>query len=160
MASVCWLIAFIILVGIEITTMALTTIWFAGGALLAFILSLFGASVNVQLVAFVIVSFVLLFFTRPLAAKYLNDRTVKTNVESLVGKTARITAEVNNLSSTGAAVVNGQEWTARALRDDDIYSEGTQVVIREIRGVKLIVEGMENKTGKVVNKEKKEQGEL
>lgn len=160
MASVCWLIAFIILVGIEITTMALTTIWFAGGALLAFILSLFGASVNVQLVAFVIVSFVLLFFTRPLAAKYLNDRTVKTNVESLVGKTARITAEVNNLSSTGAAVVNGQEWTARALRDDNIYSEGTQVVIREIRGVKLIVEGMENKTGKVVNKEKKEQGEL
>lgn len=160
MASVCWLIAFIILVGIEITTMALTTIWFAGGALLAFILSLVGASVNVQLVAFVIVSFVLLFFTRPLAAKYLNDRTVKTNVESLVGKTARITAEVNNLSSTGAAVVNGQEWTARALRDDDIYSEGTQVVIREIRGVKLIVEGMENKTGKVVNKEKKEQGEL
>lgn len=158
MAAVCWLIAFIILVGIEITTMALTTIWFAGGALLAFILSLFGASVNVQLVAFVIVSFVLLFFTRPLAAKYLNDRTVKTNVEGLVGKAARITAEVNNLSSTGAAVVNGQEWTARALRDDDIYSEGTQVVIREIRGVKLIVEGIEHK---VENKEqKKEQGEL
>ena len=80
MASICWLIAFVVLVGIEIGTMALTTIWFAGGALLAFVLSLFGASVEVQLAVFVIVSFILLFFTRPLASKYLNGRTVKTNV--------------------------------------------------------------------------------
>ena len=68
MASICWLIAFVVLVGIEIGTMALTTIWFAGGALLAFILSLFGASVEVQLEVIVIVSFILLFFTRPLAS--------------------------------------------------------------------------------------------
>lgn len=147
MASICWLIAFVVLVGIEIGTMALTTIWFAGGALLAFILSLFGASVEVQLAVFVIVSFILLFFTRPLASKYLNGRTVKTNVESLIGRNARITAEVNNLKGTGAAVVNGQEWTARALQDEDIFSEGTQVVIREIRGVKLIVSSLESKSG-------------
>ena len=44
-------------------------------------------------------------------------------------------------------MVNGQEWTARALRDEDIFSEGTQVVIREIRGVKLIVGSVENKSG-------------
>ena len=128
----------------------MTTIWFAGGALLAFILSLFGASVEVQLEVFVIVSFILLFFTRPLASKYLNGRTVKTNVDSLIGRNARITAEVNNLKGTGAAVVNGQEWTARALRDEDIFSEGTQVVIREIRGVKLIVSSLENKNGAAV----------
>ena len=134
MASICWLIAFVVLVGIEIGTMALTTIWFAG----------------VQLEVFVIVSFILLFFTRPLASKYLNGRTVKTNVDSLIGRNARITAEVNNLKGTGAAVVNGQEWTARALRDEDIFSEGTQVVIREIRGVKLIVSSLENKNGAAV----------
>lgn len=153
MASVCWLIAFVILIGIEIGTMALTTIWFAGGALLAFILSLFGASVEVQLAVFVIVSFILLFFTRPFAAKYLNSRTVKTNVDSLIGKTARITSDVNNLSGTGAAVVNGQEWTARALRDEDIFQEGMQVVIREIRGVKLIVSSMESKDGMTETKQ-------
>lgn len=148
MASVCWLIAFVVLIGIETATMALTTIWFAGGALLAFILSLFGVNVEVQLAVFVIVSFVLLFFTRPWAAMYLNNRTVKTNAESLIGRTARITAEVNNVSGTGAAVISGQEWTARAERDEDIYSEGTQVVIREIRGVKLIVSSVEIKEGK------------
>ena len=40
MSSIYWLIAFVILVGIEVATMALTTIWFAGGALVAFLLSL------------------------------------------------------------------------------------------------------------------------
>lgn len=139
MASVCWLIAFVILIGIEMATMALTTVWFAGGALVAFILSLFGVGVEVQLAVFVIVSFVLLFSTRPLAAKYVNGRAIKTNVDSLIGRTARITAPVDNRLGTGAAVVGGQEWTARALRDEDTYPEGVMVSIREIHGVKLFV---------------------
>lgn len=139
MESIYWLIFFLILVGIEIATMALTTVWFAGGALAAFLLSLFGASLEIQLIAFVIVSFVLLFFTRPWAAKHVNSRTEKTNVDSLIGKEARITLEVNNQMETGTAVVNGQEWTARAMEEKEIYPAGTLVVIQEIRGVKLIV---------------------
>ena len=73
MSSIYWLIAFVILVGIEVATMALTTIWFAGGALVAFLLSLFGLSVEVQLIAFVAVSFLLLFFTRPFASRFINS---------------------------------------------------------------------------------------
>lgn len=139
MLSIYWLIGFIVLLGIEIATMALTTIWFAGGALAAFIISLLGAGVEIQLAVFVIVSFVLLFFTRPWAAKYLNKNTVKTNAESLIGKTARITEEVNNELGTGAAVVGGQEWTARAEKAQDIIPAETTVFIRKIQGVKLIV---------------------
>ncbi len=140
MAMIGWLIAFVIFVGIEIGTMALTTIWFAGGALAAFFAALFGTSVNVQLVVFLVVSFVLLFFTRPFAAKFINKGTVKTNAESLVGKKARVTMEINNSLSTGAAVLNGQEWTARAEDEGDIIPVGTVVKVNEIRGVKLIVE--------------------
>lgn len=139
MTAVYWLIAFVVLLGIEAATMALTTVWFAGGALVAFILSLLGMSVNIQLAAFVIVSFLLLFSTRPIALKYVNRNTVKTNSESLVGKTARITKEVNNTEGTGAAVLNGQEWTARAEDDKNIYPAGTMVEVKDIRGVKLIV---------------------
>lgn len=139
MISICWLIAFVVLVGIELGTMALTTIWFAGGALIAFLLSLVGVSAEIQLAVFVIVSFVLLFFTRPWAARHLNNHTVKTNAEGMVGKSARITAEVNNELGTGAAIAGGQEWTARALSDGDIYPVGMTVMIKEIRGVKLIV---------------------
>ena len=139
MAAIYWLIGFVVLLGIEAATMALTTIWFAGGALAAFILALLGAGVEVQLAVFVIVSFALLFFTRPFALKYVNRNTVKTNSESLIGKHAKVTAEVNNREGTGAAVLNGQEWTARAEDDGNIYSVGTLVEVKDIRGVKLIV---------------------
>lgn len=90
MTSIYWLIAFVILVGIEVATMALTTIWFAGGAFVAFLLSLLGAGVEVQLAVFVVVSFLLLFLTRPFASRYINSNTVKTNAESLIGKEARV----------------------------------------------------------------------
>lgn len=139
MESICWLVFFLILVVIEIQTMALTTIWFAGGALIAFLLSLFGVSLVPQLVVFVLVSFALLFLTRPWAARFLNKKTVKTNAESLIGQEARVTAEINNQLETGTAVVNGMEWTARALEAQEIYPVGTLVEIREIKGVKLIV---------------------
>lgn len=139
MVSIYWLIAFVILVGIELATMALTTIWFAGGALAAFILSLFGVSVEVQLAVFVLASFVLLLFTRPFASKYINGSTVKTNVESLIGREARVTAEINNELNTGSAVVGGQEWTARNADPAKTIPAGVMVRIQEIQGVKLIV---------------------
>ena len=85
------------------------------------------------------ISFLLLFLTRPLAIKYVNTSTVKTNAESLIGKDAGVTAEIDNTKETGAVMVQGQEWTARAEKDSEVYPEGTRVRIRAIRGVKLIV---------------------
>lgn len=140
MTTIGWLIAFVIFIGIEVTTMALTTIWFAGGALAAFFASLAGFPVTAQLVIFLLVSFVLLIFTRPFAIKYVNKSAVKTNAEGLVGKKARVISEINNGLSMGSAVVNGQEWTARAANDGMVLSEGEMVIIKEIRGVKLIVD--------------------
>ncbi|WP_394522498.1 NfeD family protein [Lacrimispora sp. JR3] len=139
MEAIYWLIAFVVLLGVEALTMALTTIWFAGGALVAFLLALFGVNVQVQLVFFVIVSFILLFFTRPIALRYVNKNTVKTNLDSLVGRHAKVTVEINNMEAKGAVLLNGQEWTARAFSDEKIYPAGTMVEVKEIRGVKLIV---------------------
>lgn len=137
-----WLAAFVILIGIEAATMALTTIWFAGGALVAFLLALAGADLYIEVLAFFIVSCVLLFFTRPLALKYVNKNTVKTNAEGIVGKKARITTAVDNDLATGAAVVAGQEWTARS-EDGSSIEEGVMVKIKAINGVKLIVSRLE-----------------
>ncbi len=142
MAWMIWLAAFVVLTGIEAVTMALTTIWFAGGALVAFVLTLLGAGRYVQMGAFFLVSMVLLIFTRPFALKYVNKNTVKTNVESVVGKKARITAAVNNDMAEGAAVVAGQEWTARSA-DGSLIEEGTMVLVEAVSGVKLIVRKIE-----------------
>ena len=138
MMTIGWLAAFVVFIGIEIGTMALTTIWFAGGALSAFLVTFTGAGIELQLAVFFIVSLALLIFTRPFALKFINKDAVKTNVESLVGRTARVTSRIDNDLATGTAVVNGQEWTARSA-DGTPIAEGAMVEIKEIKGVKLMV---------------------
>lgn len=134
-----WLMAFVILIVIEVATTALTTVWFAGGAFAAFFAALAGVPVKPQLLIFIAVSFVLLIFTRPFVLKYIKRDKVRTNVESLVGRKAKVTMEINNDLSAGAAVLDGQEWTARACEDGTVIPVGRMVVVTEIRGVKLIV---------------------
>ena len=140
-----WLVAFVILIGIEAATMALTTIWFAGGAVFAFFAAVLGFSVQTQLVVFLIVSFILLLFTRPLAMRFVNRETVKTNVDGLIGRKAKVITKIDNTEPSGATVVDGQEWTARSTDDAVTIPVGTHVVIKEVRGVKLMVEPVPEK---------------
>lgn len=139
MNSIYWLIALAVFLVFEIATLGLTTIWFSGGALIAFLISLFMDNFVAELVVFLVVSFVLLFFTRPVAAKYFNKQRTKTNYESLIGKEAKITIKVDNINASGQAVLNGQEWAARSV-DDSVIEPGERVIVRNISGVKLIVE--------------------
>ena len=139
--EIIWLALTAILLIIEIATLGLTTIWFAAGALFAFFAALLGMNQGIQIGVFVVVSVVLLFFTRPLAVKYLNTKTIKTNTEALVGKTARVIVDINNLKSQGQVVINGLEWTARCSDDTVVFKIGDAVTIVGIEGVKLIVEG-------------------
>lgn len=139
MVSLCWLIVLALLLAIEIATLGLTTVWFAGGALIGFIASLLGVDFWIQMVLFILVSLLLLFFTRPVAVKHLNKSRVKTNYEGLIGKVVKITERVDNDNQTGEALVNGQEWTVRSETDGVIYEPGTKVRIVNIVGVKLIV---------------------
>ena len=134
-----WLIALIAFVVIEIATMGLTTIWFAGGALAALILALINASFYVQIGVFLAISMVLLICTRPLAVKYFNQNTTKTNVDSMIGKQAIVLAQINNLMEEGQVMLNGMEWSARAYEEEKIIPTGAVVEVKEIRGVKLIV---------------------
>ena len=129
-----WLGAAAIFVVIEIITMGLTTIWFAGGALVGAVMAAFSLPLWSQIIAFVIVSVILLILTRPWALKYLNSRTVRTNADSLIGQTA-----LDNLNAKGQVKVEGQIWTARSISDDVQLHEGQKVMIESISGVKVIV---------------------
>lgn len=136
--SILWLLILAILIFIEIITLGLTTIWFAGGALIAFLVSLFFDNLLLEVILFLVVSMVLLYFTRPLVLKYFNPRRTKTNYEGVIGKVAMVTATIDNLKGTGQVVVDGQEWSAKAL-NDAVIDQGTMVKIHGITGVKLIV---------------------
>ena len=95
--TVIWLIALAVFIVVELVSMALTTIWFAGGSLIAAVAAAFSAPLWLQIILFFVVSLVLLWFTRPLAVRYFNKDRVRTNVESMIGMQAIVTSEINNL---------------------------------------------------------------
>ena len=136
---ICWLVLLIILIVVEILTLGLTTRWFAGGSLAAMVAAVLGFGPMVQVVVFCVVSGVLLFLTRPIAVKYFNRTRVKTNMESLVGKIAVVTQDIDNIRGEGEAVVNGMIWTARSVSDAQKFPKGETVEIVRISGAKLIV---------------------
>lgn len=134
-----WLAIFILSVVVEIISLGLTTIWFAAGALVALILAAVKLPLWIQVVAFLVVSVVLLIYTRPLAVKYFNKDRSLTNAEGLVGKNALVTEDIDNVLGKGQAIVDGQEWSARAADDSETIKKGDSVEIIAINGVKLIV---------------------
>ena len=139
MISLVWLILLGILLVIEIITLGLTTIWFAGGALIAFLVAILGGALWLQVVVFLAVSMLLLIFTRPIAMKYMNKNVQKTNVDSLEGEIAVVILTIDNLKGTGQVVIRGMEWSAKA-RGDKVIKEGTVVKVITVEGVKAVVE--------------------
>ena len=145
MEAIVWLAVAIVLLVVEIITLGLTTIWFAGGALVACVAAALQADFLVQMILFLVVSVVMLFFTRPVAMRYMNKNRTKTNSESLVGKEAVVLQEINNLKASGQVQLNGIEWTARAENMEDVIEKGAIVYVKKIEGVKLIVTRKEGK---------------
>lgn len=139
MVLIFWMVILILCIVIEVLTLGLTTIWFAAGALVAIFAALLYAPIFVQVILFLLVSLTLLFFTRPIAVKYFNRDRVKTNVESMVGRQAIVTGEIDNVQATGQVTVSGQEWSARSWDDKVRIPAGAVVVVVAISGVKLIV---------------------
>ena len=140
--SIAWLILLAVLLLIEIITLGLTTIWFAGGALVAFIVSLFYDNLLLEIIIFLVISVLLLYFTRPYVIKYFNPKRIKTNYEGLVGKEALVIMAIDNIHGQGQVIVDGQEWTARSS-DSSTIDVGARVIVQDISGVKLIVKNKE-----------------
>lgn len=136
--SITWVIVLVVCLVVEFSTLGLTSIWFAGGALLSMIIALIGGPLWLQILVFLVASIVLLIFTRPVATKYFNKNRTKTNVDSIAGRQAIVTEKIDNLKGMGQIVTNGMEWTARSL-DDSVIEEGAVVTIEKIEGVKAIV---------------------
>jgi membrane protein implicated in regulation of membrane protease activity len=136
-AAILWLLVVIGFVVAEGFTLGLTFIWFAGGALLSMLVSFFGFGLWLQIIAFIVVSAVMLIYTRPIAIKFFKIGATKTNVDSLIGKQGVVIKTLEPFTM-GHVKVKGQIWSAKPS-DDEIIAEGETVEVVEIDGVKLIV---------------------
>ena len=137
-----WLALVILFIILELISLGLTTIWFAAGAFVAGIVAMLGGPIVLQVIVFIVVSSLLLLCTRDFAKRHLDNRIEKTNAESLIGKTSIVMETINNEASSGKIKIGDIEWTARAVNEAQVIPEGSKVVIREIRGVKCLVESV------------------
>lgn len=136
-----WLIVLVACVAIELFTMGLTTIWFACGAAVAAVLAVFlPQNLLLQILAFVVVSIVVVLTVRPIAVKYFNKDRARTNIESMIGKQGIVVGEIDNLQGCGQITVGGMEWSARSVEQEQKIPVGSVVIIRAVDGVKLLVE--------------------
>lgn len=135
-----WIILFIILILIEVCTINLTTIWFALGALLAYITGFITDNLMIQTTVFLVVSVVSLIFTRPIVRKYLVKKPSMTNADMLIGKIGIVTKEISK-NTVGEVKIDGKYWSAKGNKK---ISVGSKVEILSIEGVKLIVKKKED----------------
>ncbi|MCQ2492782.1 MAG: NfeD family protein [Lachnospiraceae bacterium] len=159
MTAVYWLIAGAVLCVLEMITITLTCIWFAGGAVIAAIAAQIGLPLIVQLIIFAIVSVVLLIMTRPIAARYVNEKTKKTNIDALVGQHQTVAETIDPTKNQGKIIIGDVEWGAKPADGKSIIEEGTEVVITEISGVKLVVEPVDEVDEEIAETEVPEETE-
>ena len=139
MQKLVWLVLLLIFAASEAATVGLTSIWFAAGSLAALIAALLGGPLWVQLTLFLAVSLLCLVAARPLAKRHLNSKVEPTNADRVIGETAQVIEDVDNIHGKGAVVIRGMTWSARS-QDGGPITTGTLVKVLRIEGVKVFVE--------------------
>jgi membrane protein implicated in regulation of membrane protease activity len=122
----------------EIFTLGFFLAPFAGGALVAALVSGAGGGDVVSWISFLVVSVVLLAALRPVARRHLRQApSLRTGTAALVGHTATVVERVS--SDEGCVRLDGEIWTARAFDEDQVFEAGTRVQVLEIRGATALV---------------------
>ena len=134
-----WLIAAGLFAAGEIVSLDLVLLMFAGGALGGVAVALLGGATVLQLLAFIVVSGLLLAVVRPIAKKHLTERTPLQldGVDSLIGRTAKVTREID--ISGGRIRMGADEWSARTQHSGEVFAIGDTVRILEVDGATAVV---------------------
>jgi len=140
-----WLALLVIMIAVEAMGPALVSIWFAVGALVSLIVSFIpGVPWWVEVIIFVAVSAIALLAIRPISKKYFKRNTVKSNVDSLVGKKGLLQEEISPFSN-GSCKINDVLWTAISVNEKETIARGSVVEVVAIQGNKLVVKKVEEK---------------
>ena len=140
-----WLVTMVLFLILEMVTISLVSIWFVGGSFAAFLTTFIVHTLWIEIIVFLGVSLILLFMLRPLARKFSVKQKdqIRSGAQSLIGKRAIVTEAIDNLHAKGEVQVNGQYWSAKTMDDYIKIAKDSIVVIREVDGVRLVVENLE-----------------
>ena len=137
-AWVIWLIVAVLFAVGEIATLGFFLAPFAGGALVAAIVSGAGGGDVASWIGFLAVSLVLLAALRPVAVRHMRQAPrLRTGTAALVGRTGTVVERVAH--DEGCVRIDGEIWTARPFDEDQVIEAGTRVQVLEIRGATALV---------------------
>ena len=140
-----WLVLFVLMLVIEALGPALVSIWFSFGALIALIVSFIpGIPWWVEVIVFLVISIATLLALRPLARKYFKRNSVRTNVDSFVGKRGYVIEDIT-LLRPGAVKIGDVSWTAIPVKEDETILENEIIEVVAVNGNKLTVKKVEEK---------------
>ena len=134
-----WIIVFAVMLIIEGLAPGLVSVWFAAGALVAFVLNLCGVDLIWQIIAFIFSSAGFVALIRPWAKRFIHDRKTATNADAFLRQEGIVIQDIDTIKGTGQVKIKGQVWTARSV-DNSSIPVGTLVRSVRIEGAKLIVE--------------------
>ena len=142
MAWLWWLGGGLLLGVVEMLTVDLIFLMFAGGAVAAGGVALLGAPFWAQVLTFAVISAVLLLAVRPWALARLKATTpdTLTNVAAHVGRSAVVVIDVTE--HAGRVKLMGEVWTARAAEPGLVLHAGTTVQVLRIDGATAVVDAV------------------
>lgn len=134
---VLWGILVVTAIVVEVSTITLTSIWFAIAAAVSLLLAIFEIQPIWQVIAFIVISSVLLLATRPLAKRLNGKDVIRTNSDKIISMIGVVTKEIP-VGEIGEVKVNMELWRAYSLEDSQIEI-GEQVYINSLNGNKVLV---------------------
>lgn len=142
-----WLSIMVVAIIVEALTDEIVSVWFAGGALLAFGLSFVpGLPWWGELIAFAGLSIILMACLRPLVKKFVSRNIVSSNIDSIIHKKGEMLEKADMLHE-GLVLVGDVKWTAICPEEEDSIEKGAIVEILAVKGNKLVVREYKPKEG-------------
>ena len=134
-----WAVLALVLAGVEVLTLDLVFLMLAAGAGAGGLAALTGAGLWVQVVAFALVSLLMLAAVRPAALRRLHgDPSVSASyLDGLPGR--RVTASGPITAAEGLLTVDGDTWSARVDPGAPDAEPGAEVTILRVDGATLVV---------------------
>lgn len=146
--TIIWTIIIVGFIFIEITTPGLVAICFSIAGAVALVLHLLGFSLMIQLIGYAITLGISLYYLIPVLRKIAKIKTDQedpvslTNLDLVIGTVGVVLEDITFLND-GLVKVGGKEWTAK-VEKDIIIKKGARVIVKEIKGSKIIVEETES----------------
>lgn len=135
-----WVAVTVLAVVVEAVTVALVSVWFIPGSIVALILAFLNVPTWIQCTVFVVISAIMILLAKFVFKKAFkrNGREATNVVDAVIGKSAVVTERVSNLDGTGAVKIQGKEWSALADAESETFEVGDVVTVVRIKGVKLV----------------------